>query len=82
MMEVDDTSLIRTLLRKGLGFSVLSQGALQNEKDRQRARGAADPPAHVVAARHDDGLRPAALRAARGADERDPRDGARADREW
>jgi DNA-binding transcriptional LysR family regulator len=34
-MEVDDTSLIRTLLRKGLGFSVLSQGALQNEEDRR-----------------------------------------------
>jgi LysR family nitrogen assimilation transcriptional regulator len=35
MMEVDDTSLIRTLLRKGLGFSVLSQGAFQNEIDRK-----------------------------------------------
>ena len=35
VMEVDDTSLIRTLLRKGLGFSVLSQGALQNEEDRR-----------------------------------------------
>jgi LysR family transcriptional regulator, nitrogen assimilation regulatory protein len=34
-MEVDDTSLIRRLLRKGLGFSVLSQGALQNEVDRR-----------------------------------------------
>src|SRR5882672_5095757 len=35
MMEVDDTSLIRTLLRTGLGFSVLSQGAFQNEIDRK-----------------------------------------------
>ena len=35
MMEVDDTSLIRTLLRKGLGFSVLSQGAFENEIDRK-----------------------------------------------
>lgn len=35
VMEVDDTSLIRTLLRAGLGFSVLSQGALQNEEDRR-----------------------------------------------
>jgi LysR family nitrogen assimilation transcriptional regulator len=35
MMEVDDTSLIRTLLRQGLGFSVLSQGAFQNELDRK-----------------------------------------------
>ena len=35
IMEVDDTSLIRTLLRKGLGFSVLSQGALQNQEDRR-----------------------------------------------
>jgi len=34
-MEVDDTSLIRTLLRKGLGFSVLSQGAFENEIDRK-----------------------------------------------
>ena len=35
MMVVDDTSLIRTLLRKGLGFSVLSQGAFQNALDRK-----------------------------------------------
>jgi LysR family nitrogen assimilation transcriptional regulator len=35
IMEVDDTPLIRTLLRKGLGFSVLSQGALQNAVDRK-----------------------------------------------
>jgi len=35
MMEVDDTSLIRTLLRKGLGFSVLSQGAFENAIDRK-----------------------------------------------
>jgi len=35
MMEVDDTSLIRTLLRKGLGFSVLSQGAFENANDRK-----------------------------------------------
>jgi LysR family nitrogen assimilation transcriptional regulator len=35
VMEVDDTSLILTLLRKGLGFSILSQGALQNEIGRK-----------------------------------------------
>jgi LysR family nitrogen assimilation transcriptional regulator len=35
VMEVDDTSLIRTLLRSGLGFSVLSQGAFENEIDRR-----------------------------------------------
>ena len=35
VMEVDDTSLIRTLLRQGLGFSVLSQGALQTDVDRE-----------------------------------------------
>jgi LysR family nitrogen assimilation transcriptional regulator len=35
VMEVDDTSLIRTLLRKGLGFSVLSQGAFENDIDRK-----------------------------------------------
>jgi LysR family nitrogen assimilation transcriptional regulator len=35
VMEVDDTSLIRTLLRKGLGFSVLSQGAFANDIDRK-----------------------------------------------
>ena len=35
VMEVDDTSLIRTLLRKGLGFSVLSQGAFENAIDRK-----------------------------------------------
>jgi len=35
VMEVDDTSLILTLLRKGLGFSILSQGALQNETGRR-----------------------------------------------
>lgn len=34
-MEVDDTSLIRRLLCNGLGFSVLSQGALQNDTDRR-----------------------------------------------
>ncbi|MDQ8728307.1 LysR family transcriptional regulator [Bradyrhizobium sp. LHD-71] len=35
IMEVDDTSLVRTLLRQGLGFSVLSQGAFENEIDRK-----------------------------------------------
>jgi LysR family transcriptional regulator, nitrogen assimilation regulatory protein len=35
MMEVDDTSLIRILLRKGLGFSVLSQGAFESANDRK-----------------------------------------------
>jgi LysR family nitrogen assimilation transcriptional regulator len=35
IMEVDDTSLIRTLLHNGVGFSVLSQGALQNKIDRK-----------------------------------------------
>jgi LysR family nitrogen assimilation transcriptional regulator len=35
MMEVDDTSLIRTLLRAGLGFSVLSQGAFETANDRK-----------------------------------------------
>ena len=36
VMEVDDTSLIRTLLRNGLGFSLLSQGAFENEIDRRQ----------------------------------------------
>jgi LysR family transcriptional regulator, nitrogen assimilation regulatory protein len=35
IMEVDDTSLIRTLLRQGLGFSVLSQGAFEHAIDRK-----------------------------------------------
>jgi LysR family nitrogen assimilation transcriptional regulator len=35
IMEVDDTSLIRTLLRQGLGFSVLSQGAFERAIDRK-----------------------------------------------
>lgn len=30
-LEVDDPSLIRSLLREGLGFSLLSQGAFRNE---------------------------------------------------
>jgi len=31
MMEVDDPSIIRALLRRGLGFSLLSRGAIENE---------------------------------------------------
>ena len=80
-MEVDDTSLIRTLLRKGLGFSVLSQGALQNAVDRKELESRPIRPrmAWPLAMMTASGA--AALRAARSADEHDPRDGARVDRE-